>query len=318
MTLRLAPAGAPEGTRVTAFYGRRPGHLPFRLEAGGRLLAEVAAEAAPPPDAELGARSVILAAGTTGLDLRPACATAAGSLAFYGFLVQYPGAVIELDALGVAGTTIMGPGRRADRTVEEYLARRAPDLVAVWYGTNSAVAPGLDLWRYAGEYSDFLERLRIAAPDAARLAIGPGDLQRRAPGCFPRWRKRATAEVTALRACRPEALVEGRGRKRRWPAPGVRGEAAWRDYLARCGYRTVPALAELNGVQRRAAHHLGFAYFDALAFMGGAGSMHRWVCGEPRLAAFDHVHLTPAGYRKVAGGIWNALAAALREGSARR
>jgi lysophospholipase L1-like esterase len=43
--------------------------------------------------------------------------------------------------------------------------------------------------------------------------------------------------------------------------------------------------------------------------MGGEGSMARWVAAEPRLGSKDFVHLTKAGYERLADLFLGALLA---------
>jgi len=64
--------------------------------------------------------------------------------------------------------------------------------------------------------------------------------------------------------------------------------------------------------ERDASRAEGYAFFDTFAFMDGPGSIHRWACQTPRLAAFDLVHLTPDGYSTLAQGMWGALPAGIR------
>jgi lysophospholipase L1-like esterase len=63
----------------------------------------------------------------------------------------------------------------------------------------------------------------------------------------------------------------------------------------------------LVNAQREAAHQAGCAYFDVYAAMGGRGSFLEWQ--RRGLAADDGKHLSPAGRRRVAELIYEALLA---------
>ncbi len=69
-------------------------------------------------------------------------------------------------------------------------------------------------------------------------------------------------------------------------------------------------LINLPGIietQRRISKEYECAFWDGYAFMGGAGSMHRWAEARPQLASPDHVHLTKLGYVYAGIAIGDAL-----------
>jgi lysophospholipase L1-like esterase len=66
-------------------------------------------------------------------------------------------------------------------------------------------------------------------------------------------------------------------------------------------------LGQLLQAQRRVSKEFGCAFWDGYAFMGGPGSMRRWVRAKPPLAARDYIHLTPLGYVYAGIGIGDAL-----------
>jgi lysophospholipase L1-like esterase len=140
--------------------------------------------------------------------------------------------------------------------------------------------------------------LQRTAPDLVVLEYGTnesgGDLQSMA-----RYERDLRAVVTRLRSLRPEASCLLMG-PTEWPvraAPGV--------------YRPRQRTGGIIEAQRRVAGEQGCGFFDTLAFMGGPGSMVRWVNSTPPLALSDHVHLTDDGHRHLAEALERALLAGL-------
>lgn len=69
------------------------------------------------------------------------------------------------------------------------------------------------------------------------------------------------------------------------------------DFPERVGDTWVarPRLGEIVTAVRGLAADHGCGFWDELAFMGGAGSMVRWVQSDPPLAREDHLHFRPLG-----------------------
>ncbi len=63
--------------------------------------------------------------------------------------------------------------------------------------------------------------------------------------------------------------------------------------------RTRPRVLAMDQLERQIATAHGCAYFSVYDAMGGQGSHRRWEHTSPQLAAPDHIHLKPAGYRKI-------------------
>ncbi len=66
-----------------------------------------------------------------------------------------------------------------------------------------------------------------------------------------------------------------------------------------------PRSDAMNALYHRAARANGCAYFDLLAFLGGAGGIAAWVAAD--LALSDHVHLTDPGYAQLAHALLREL-----------
>lgn len=74
-------------------------------------------------------------------------------------------------------------------------------------------------------------------------------------------------------------------------------------------WTTRPRLVEIVEAQRAVAYEAGCGFWDALAFMGGAGSMHTWATSVPQMAKGDHIHLTRRGYVRLGMAVTDALMA---------
>ena len=169
-----------------------------------------------------------------------------GPVGLYGVVLERSSGGVVIDQLGI-------PGMRAEvhlhwqgQVWAEQLARRAPDLVVLAYGTNDVGDPQ-SAADYAAEWLRVLQRVRAAAPQAACVLVGPTD----------------------------RLAKDDRGH--------------WQPFA-----RTPEVIA----VQRRVAAQMGCGHWDAVAVMGGQGSMERWR--RAGLAARDGVHLNRAGYTRLA------------------
>jgi len=240
---------------------------------------------------DLGRLTVTVPSAPGSLTLRVDCWGECGSdeeLRVFGFVLRRPGAGVEWDVLAVGGTTMDNPRRRSDEDLERYLAFRKPDLLTVWYGTNSAVSDSFEPTRYRAGFIELLARLRAAAPGAACLVLAPPDLARRPQGCQST--PGHSRFDTASRAGRLSAACDG-------------------THSDSCAWRTPPTVDIITRLQRDAALSQGCAWFDVFAYMGGPGSIQRWACGATQLASSDLVHLTPRGYVEIARAAQSAIMA---------
>jgi hypothetical protein len=232
----------------------------------------------------------------------------------------------ELSALGVRGATVKSAATRGEGAVGALARLASPHIFALWFGTNSAVRPDLDLQEYEGHYTALVRELKAAAPEAACLIIGLPDLGRRPSHCFlnsaelralrrtpkgPRERRTLSAR-RAARVCAPDSLLNLRRRGRfRYPFPGVNDEGAWQRLKDRCAFHTPPLVSLITEVQRKVARQEGCAFYDTLAAMGGEGALWRWACSTPRWSQLDLVHLSAQGYSALGAHIAQSLRAAL-------
>ncbi|MBU1431079.1 hypothetical protein KKF91_11120 [Myxococcota bacterium] len=246
-----------------------------------------------------------------------------GQLRFYGFQVDYAEAVMSWDVLAVGGTTLRNPLYRGGPDQRGYLRQRAPQLFMLFYGTNSTSEQGFELERYRQKQVELIRYLKATAPQATCLILGLPDRATRDADCFmdraqrralkkPR-KRRSHADWARLKAgreariCDPDRLIKGKGKRARYPVPGIKGEAQWLSYKEACRYRTMPRVFEIAAVQRQVAAEEGCMFFDTLRFMGGADSIQSWTCADPAKAQADLLHLSELGYRILGAAIGEAL-----------
>jgi lysophospholipase L1-like esterase len=115
-----------------------------------------------------------------------------GAPRFFGVIVEQgakPGVV--LDTLGIDGARLETPLAWNEAAFVEEVARRAPELFVVAFGTNEAF-DAVKVDKYATHLRDLVRRLRRGAPQASCLVLGPTDAPL-ADGSVPR-----VAEVSAV------------------------------------------------------------------------------------------------------------------------
>lgn len=339
LTLRLPEdPSQTRVSRVTVLYDATNGQASFVLKHDSQRLAQLDEGVLTPAAGVQGALTnddmsnlarlqITIPLGVNRMTLEAGLGTSVSKpLSVYGFVVQYEGALLEWDNLGVSGTEIGHLLEHGDGAVEGYLKWRNPDLFVLWFGTNSLNDPRLTSDGYRRLFRTYLDRMAGAAPNATCLVIGPPDFMKRPRQCFmssaersalkgrrTRWKRRLLAQRREQRVCEPQALINHRKRGRyRFPVPGVRTMDDWRKHTQTCEYKTVPMMQEIVEIQRTVAQEAGCLFFDTLKFMGGPGAMHDWVCNKPKQeASLDHIHLTTRGYRKVGDGIVDEINEAL-------
>jgi lysophospholipase L1-like esterase len=157
----------------------------------------------PPP----GAHSFELQAEAPGIDI-----------ADWSIGKLHPG--IVLDSFGVVGATVNIVQRWDPDAVRQELARLAPSLIILSYGTNEGFGGALDLAGYEVVFAEVLNELTADAPQASILVIGPPDAKRSDGRCaHGRTRKRPCGWTT------PPDLALVRDAQRRIAARS--GNAFW-------------------------------------------------------------------------------------------
>lgn len=187
---------------------------------------------------------------------------------------------IEIRTLGMGGARLFG------LTVE----RAQPGVVLDALGIRGTRAANMLLW----DQPLWEEHLRRRAPELILLAYGTNETTDRGQP-IALYAEELSQVLGRLRHALPDAscVLVGPG-----DFPKEEGDGGW---------STRPRLIEIIAEQRRLAPQFGCGFWDAYAFMGGAGSMAEWVRANPRLGASDHIHLTPRGYVRMGMVLGDAL-----------
>jgi len=197
-----------------------------------------------------------------------------------------PGAehTLEVRNLGPGSVTLFGASSEQQR----------PGIVYDALGLPTATV--FDLASF--DRPTFVKQLEALAPDLVVLFYGTNES---ALSDFdPAAHRQAYAEVfDRLRAARADVACVFVGPTDRM-SEGPDG--AW-----------VPAVASdaVMASLRQIAREQRCAFWSARAEMGGPGGIARWLAATPRLAHPDHIHLSPAGYERLAGSFADALLSAL-------
>jgi lysophospholipase L1-like esterase len=160
----------------------------FRVTLGG-VSQVVSPSSAPAPVADAGFASLAL---DSGISDRLELATLSGSARFFGLIAEGSEPGVVLDAVGIDGARLATALAWNEASFEAAVRARAPSLVAFAFGTNEAFDAD-DQDKYRPQYRALLARVRVAAPDADCLVVGPPDANAVAGGSQPR-----IADIDAL------------------------------------------------------------------------------------------------------------------------
>jgi len=191
--MRAAPEGGPAQASFELSPGSARGRLRwqlwFSLETGASFrvtlggVAQVVTPATPVLDMPgAGFSSLALeSAASDKLEL----ATLAGAPRFYGLVVEGSEPGVVLDTVGIDGARLATALAWSEISFEAALRTRMPSLVALAFGTNEAFDAD-KLEKYRGQYRNLLGRVRLAAPGADCLLVGPPDAIAVSGGSEPR------------------------------------------------------------------------------------------------------------------------------------
>ena len=138
------------------------------------------------------------------------------------------------------------------------------------------------------------DNLRRRAPDLIVLAYGSNEsVDEDQP--IEVYRRNLRSVLDRLRRSAPAAscMLVGPGD---FPIKGADGSFAAR-----------PRVTQIVAAQREVSAEAGCAFWDAMEFMGGEGSMVTWAGAQPAMASSDHLHLTRRGYARMGMALTDAL-----------
>jgi lysophospholipase L1-like esterase len=72
-------------------------------------------------------------------------------------------------------------------------------------------------------------------------------------------------------------------------------------------YGPRPRTVQIVAAQREISTEAGCAFWDAMQFMGGQGSMVTWATAQPAMAQSDYLHLTRRGYARMGMALADAI-----------
>ncbi|HYQ00198.1 MAG TPA: GDSL-type esterase/lipase family protein [Polyangiaceae bacterium] len=249
--MRAAPDGAPAQASFELSPGSARGQLHwqlwFSLKEGSSFrltvasVSQVITQASQVPELPgAGFASLALeSAATDKLELL----TLGGSPRFYGLTVEGSEPGVVLDAVGIDGARLATALAWSETSFEAALRTRTPSLVALAFGTNEAFDAD-KIEKYRSHYRDALARVRIAAPNADCLIVGPPDAVAVGGGSEPRVTEidvlqRSVATELGCGFVSQLQIMGGAGGFSRWARqtpPLARGD---RLHLSAKGYETM-------------------------------------------------------------------------------
>lgn len=162
---------------------------------------------------------------------------------------------------------------------------RTPGVVIDTLGINGARARTVLAWDKTAWEAD----ARAQKPELVVLAYGTNEVAN--PLSIAKNQKYFMELLSRVRAAAPNADCL------------LAGPTDWDEDSG----RSRPRVLQMDQLERQIASAHGCAYFSVYDAMGGQGSHRRWEHQSPQLAAPDHIHLMPAGYRKVGKTLFDRL-----------
>lgn len=171
--LSIASGGSARVTLAPRVAGRMRVDVCAR-SAGGRGTFHVAGSTLAEP--KLGASPAhsivdVPTPGSITLDLR-------GDAELCGVVMERADeSGVVVDSLGISGARFATPLAWDEPTFTAEIARRAPDLVVLEYGTNESAASNLHPDEYAKHAAELIARIRQAAPETDCIVVGPTEIE---------------------------------------------------------------------------------------------------------------------------------------------
>ncbi len=163
------PASADEVGRYELSY-MLPAGSSFDVELGERRLTVSAAGAS-----EVASSGISHLSLSAPLRSRLAILPRAGTPRLFGLVLERSSSTgVVLDTAGIDGARLETPLAWSEAAFAAEVARRAPELFVLAYGTNEAF-DNLRVDKYRAQLSELVRRVRRGAPGASCLVLGPTD-----------------------------------------------------------------------------------------------------------------------------------------------
>jgi lysophospholipase L1-like esterase len=198
----------------------------------------------------------------TGTHLLKIRTTRPSAVKIFGVAMEQNRAGIVYDALGINGARVYRPLNWDWQILADNLAHRAPALIILAYGSNEISDKDLDLEEYSERFSELLEKLQMAVPEASLLVIAPPERATSVQGIWkPLPRMSALVAIQRKIALRSGAAfwnlfqaMGGTGSIERWQKQSL--AQADRVHLTSAGYQMVAEMlyAELMSGYQMALH----------------------------------------------------------------
>lgn len=227
------------------FFQVQPGGGSIRARIDGKLIVTMSTDmekAAP------AFRRFEVPDGSHHLELD---AVGRGPVRIYGVVLERRGPGVVVDSVGVPGLRAENLLMSEGALLKAHLVRRNPDLIILAFGAVEANHPGFEAAGYAETVARVVEHVKIGAPAASCLILGPIDRARRIKGGG--WESLPT--LPAITAAQREAAksagcafwdtraaMGGEGSILRWYEEGL--TLRDRIHLNRRGYTKLAGLLE--------------------------------------------------------------------------
>ncbi len=164
-------SGDDDSARVQVYALEEPGMGPLKIQVDQKLEKSLT-----PPPAESMTRVRVVELGASGSHHTIRIENPGpGDVTVLGVSHELMRPGIVYDALGLPGSTAVTFSNYDAETLVAQLKARQPDLYVMFFGTNEAALPPQGLEAVRAAYPKIIANLRIAAPDAACLFLGPTD-----------------------------------------------------------------------------------------------------------------------------------------------
>ncbi len=276
--LRLTADGAFDWVEVTLETGPKQGSAIILIDGEAKVVPTAAAS----PDW----KKIRLNRPGRELTIR---AKGDGEIKVHSWMIGNNRPGVNFVNMGLPRATALTPERWSPSLLAADLKSLEPSLIILSYGTVEGFDDTLNMPAYEQRLLQVIGRMKIAAPEASFLIIGPPDAAR-----MPAF---ATSQGGGVNACRGLTSLEA-ARYAKWMRKGDTRLARW---------HAPPKLHGVRTALKRIAAHVNAYYWDWSKIMGGQCGIHAWVHAEPPLASGDHVQLTAEGAKRSARSLFNEL-----------